>query len=104
MFERLEKAAAAPDFRGCPFVAAAVEVKSPEHPASLVARRSKDALTAFFQQEAERGGAEDPALLARQLTIVFDGSGARAVVQAQGLDGLALATAGALLDGAGIHP
>ncbi|MEU4222766.1 TetR/AcrR family transcriptional regulator [Nonomuraea sp. NPDC026600] len=104
VFERLEESAAAPDFRGCPFVAAAVEVKSPEHPASLVARRSKDALTAFFQQEAERGGAEDPALLARQLTVVFDGSSARAVVQAQGLDGLAVATAGALLDGAGIHP
>ena len=102
-FERLEEAAAAPDFRGCPFVAAAVEVKSPEHPASLVARRSKDALTAFFQQEAERGGAADPALLARQLTVVFDGAGARAVVQAQGLDGLAVAMAGALLDGAGIH-
>ncbi|MFI9847812.1 TetR/AcrR family transcriptional regulator [Nonomuraea sp. NPDC051941] len=103
VFERLEEAAAAPDFRGCPYVAAAVEVKSPEHPASLVARRSKDALTAFFQQEAERAGAKDPTLLARQLTIVFDGAGARAVVQAQGLDGLAVATVGALLDGAGIH-
>ncbi|MEU7860838.1 hypothetical protein [Nonomuraea sp. NPDC049141] len=43
-------------------------------------------------------------MLARQLTVVFDGSSARAVVQAQGLDGLAVATAGALLDGAGIHP
>ncbi|MBT2225423.1 TetR/AcrR family transcriptional regulator [Nonomuraea sp. NEAU-A123] len=104
VFERLEESAAAPDFRGCPFVATAVEVKSPEHPASLVARRSKDAMTAFFQQEAERGGAEDPALLARQLTVVFDGSSAWAVVQAQGLDGLAVATAGTLLDGAGIHP
>ncbi|MDR8412826.1 TetR/AcrR family transcriptional regulator [Nonomuraea sp. 3-1Str] len=102
VFERLEEAAAAPDFRGCPLVSAAVEVKSPEHPASVVARRRKDALTAFFQQEAERGGAEDPALLARQLTVVFDGSSARAVVQACGLDGLAVATASALLDGAGL--
>ncbi|MEV0150309.1 MULTISPECIES: TetR/AcrR family transcriptional regulator [unclassified Nonomuraea] len=102
VFERLEEAAAAPDFRGCPLVAAAVEVKSPEHPASVVARRGKDALTAFFQQEAERGGAENPALLARQLTIVFDGSSARAVVQACGLDGLAVATASVLLDAAGL--
>jgi AcrR family transcriptional regulator len=103
VFERLEESAAVPDFRGCPFVATAVEVKSPEHPASLVARRSKDALTAFFQQEAERGGAKDPVLLARQLTVVFDGASARAVVQAQGLDGLAVATASALLDSAGMH-
>ncbi|MFB4273092.1 TetR/AcrR family transcriptional regulator [Nonomuraea sp. GTA35] len=103
VFERLEESAAEPDFRGCPFVAAAVEVKSPEHPASLVARRNKDALTAFFRQEAERAGAADPALLARQLTVAFDGSSAQAVVQARGLDGLAVATAAALLDAAGLR-
>ncbi|MFB4302427.1 TetR/AcrR family transcriptional regulator [Actinomadura sp. NTSP31] len=102
VFERLEEAAAAPDFRGCPFLAAAVEVKSPEHPASQVARRCKDELTAFFQREAEHAGAEDPGLLARQLTVVFDGSSARAVVQGQGLDGLAIGTARALLDAAGV--
>ncbi|MFC7108576.1 hypothetical protein ACFQQB_54185 [Nonomuraea rubra] len=103
MFERLEESAAEPDFRGCPFVAAAVEVKSPEHPASLVARRNKDALTAFFRREAERAGAADPALLARQLTVAFDGASAQAVVQARGLDGLAVATAAALLDAAGLR-
>jgi AcrR family transcriptional regulator len=102
VFERFEELAAAPDFRGCPFVATAVELKSPEHPGSVVARRCKDALTAFFQQEAERGGAPDPALLARQLTVVFDGSSARAVVQARHLDGLAVTTATALLDSAGV--
>ncbi|PZG18235.1 TetR/AcrR family transcriptional regulator [Nonomuraea aridisoli] len=103
VFERLEAMAAAADYRGCPFVAAAVEVKSPEHPASLVARRAKDALTAFFQREAERGGAPDAVLLARQLTVVFDGCSARAVVQARPLDGLAVTTAAALLDGAGMR-
>ncbi|MGW3341681.1 TetR/AcrR family transcriptional regulator [Nonomuraea rubra] len=103
VFERLEESAAEPDFRGCPFVAAAVEVKSPEHPASLVARRNKDALTAFFRREAERAGAADPALLGRQLTVAFDGASAQAVVQARGLDGLAVATAAALLDAAGLR-
>src|SRR5882757_6818050 len=52
VFEQLENLSASPDYRGCPFVATAVELKDPEHPASLVARRSKDALTAFFQDEA----------------------------------------------------
>ncbi|MEV6014375.1 TetR/AcrR family transcriptional regulator [Streptomyces sp. NPDC051997] len=102
VFERLEEMAARPDFRGCPFVAVTAELKAPDHPASVVARRCKDALTAFFRQEAERGGAGDPELLARQLTVAFDGSGVRAVMQGQGLDGLALATATALLTGAGI--
>lgn len=102
VFERLEAAATSAEFRGCPYVATAVELKSPEHPASLVARRWKDALTAFFRTEAERGSAPDPETLARQLTVVFDGSSARAVVQAQGLDGLAVLTASALLDAAGL--
>ena len=103
VFERLEDLESVQGFRGCPFVAAAVQVKSPDHPASLVARRQKDALCSFFQHEAERGGAPDPAQLARQLTLVFDGASARSVVQAQGLDGLAVATAAALLDGAGVN-
>ena len=83
-------------------MATAVEVKSSAHPASQVARRHKDALTAHFQREAERAGAPDPVLLARQLTIVYDGSSARAVVQGEKLDGLALATARTLLDCAGM--
>ncbi len=102
VFRRLEDLSVDPSFRGCPFVAAAVELKSPDHPASRVARHSKDALTAFFQHEAELGGAPDPALLARQLTVAFDGSSTWSVIQAQGLDGLAVETARALLDAAGL--
>jgi len=69
VFERLEYLEPAQGFLGCPFVAAAVQLKSPEHPASVVARRQKDGLTSVFQHEAERGGAPDPAQLARQLTL-----------------------------------
>lgn len=102
VFECLEDLARSADYYGCPFVATAVELKAPEHPASIVARRWKDELTKFFHEEAERGGAQDPETLARQLTIVFDGAGARAVMQAEGLDGLAVLTAGTLLDAAGL--
>ena len=103
VFERLEDLAVSADFRGCPFVATAAELKSPEHPGRLVARTHKDALTSFFRQEAEDAGAADPTLLARQLTIVYDGATARAVVQADALGGLAVATASALLDHAGLR-
>ncbi len=102
VFEQLEHYSGGPEYLGCPCVATAVELKDPEHPAAVVARRFKDALTGFFQEEARRAGAPDPELLARQLTVVFDGSSARAVVQAQPLDGLAVATATVLLDAAGI--
>jgi AcrR family transcriptional regulator len=102
VFEQLESLSASPDYLGCPFVATAFELKDPEHPASVVARRFKDALTNFFRKEARRGNVQNPELLARQLTVVFDGSSSHAVIQAQNLGGLAVATATALLDSAGL--
>lgn len=102
VFERMEEIAATDDYRGCPFLAAQIELKDPEHPASVVARRSKQGLTDFFRAEAERGGAADPALLARQLTLIFDGASARAGIKAEVLDGLAVTTARAVLDAAGM--
>jgi AcrR family transcriptional regulator len=102
VFRRLEELSMAGGYRGCPFVATAVEVKSPDHPAAEVARRYKQNLTAFFRAQAERGAAPDPELLARQLTVAFDGSSAWAVVRAQPLDGLAVATAESLLAAAGM--
>jgi AcrR family transcriptional regulator len=102
VFERLEEVAGSPGYRGCPFVATAVELKDPEHPASLVARRAKLELTGFFREQAARGGATDPETLAAQLTIVFDGVSARAVVVGGAMNGLAVATATALLAAGGM--
>jgi AcrR family transcriptional regulator len=100
VFERLEEAASGAGFAGCPFVNTALELKDPAHPASIVARRFKQRLTDYFAEQAALGGATDPETLAKQLTVVFDGSTARAVVHATGLDGLSLLTAAALLDAA----
>lgn len=102
VFERVEQAALSPDYRGCPFLATQVELKDPEHPASVVAARGKQVLTDFFRAEAARGGAADPDLLARQLTLVFDGASARAGIGADTLEGLAVTTAAALIDAAGV--
>jgi AcrR family transcriptional regulator len=102
VFERLEKVSAEPDYRGCPYLAALVELKDPEHPASVVARAVKGRLTGAFRSLAELGGARDPELLARQLTLVFDGASARAGARVETLDGLAVATVTALLDAGGV--
>ena len=102
VFERLEEVALAPDYRGCPYLATQVELKNPGHPASLVAARAKQRLTDFFRAEAEQGGAADPDLLARRLTLVYDGASARAGIKADTLEGLAVTTAAALIDTAGV--
>jgi AcrR family transcriptional regulator len=101
VFERLEKVSAEPAYRGCPYLAALVELKDPEHPASVVARGAKEWLLGFFRTQAEEGGARDAEQLARQLMLVFDGAGARAGAGIETLDGLTTATVTALLDASG---
>ncbi|WP_171114844.1 MULTISPECIES: TetR/AcrR family transcriptional regulator [Streptomyces] len=103
VFQRLEKASVDADYHGCPYLAALVELKDPEHPASVVARAVKERLKAVFRTQAEAGGARDPELLARQLLLVFDGASARAGARVEALDdGLATETVSALLDAAGV--
>ncbi|WP_055711002.1 TetR/AcrR family transcriptional regulator [Streptomyces torulosus] len=103
VFEQVETQSGAPEFYGCPFLAAQIELKDPGHPASRVARQVKEKLTAFFRAEAERGGANDPGLLARQLSLVFDGGSARAGIGADELLGLLAPTVITLLDAAGVR-
>ncbi|RPF35416.1 TetR/AcrR family transcriptional regulator [Streptomyces sp. TLI_185] len=100
VFEQAESEARTPDFQGCRYLVAQIELKDPGHPASRVARRVKENLTAFFRAEAERGGASDPDLLARQLILVFDGASARAGIKADTPTGLLAPTVAVLLDAA----
>jgi AcrR family transcriptional regulator len=103
VFGRLEEEAGEPDFQGCRYLAAQIELKEQSHPASRMARRVKENLTAFFRAEAEQGGASDSDLLARQLSLVFDGASARAGVGADRLTGLVTHTVTTLLDAAGMR-
>jgi hypothetical protein len=102
VFRVLQERAAVPAYRGCPYLAVQVELKDESHAASKVAARVKRQLTTFFRDEAERGGAAKPDLLARQLTLVFDGASARAGIKADSLEGLVLPTVVTLLDAAGM--
>ncbi|MFG2792227.1 TetR/AcrR family transcriptional regulator [Streptomyces sp. NPDC048419] len=102
VFEQVESQSGAPEFLGCPFLAAQIELKDQSAPASRVAHGVKENLTAFFRAEAEQGGASDPSLLARQLSLVFDGGSARAGIGADKLTGLIAPTVITLLDAAGM--
>ncbi|MDT0473561.1 TetR/AcrR family transcriptional regulator [Streptomyces sp. DSM 41014] len=103
VFERAEALSTAPGYRGCPYLAALVELKDPAHPASAVAREAKQRLQDAFHVQAELGGADDPAFLARQLMLIFDGASARAGAGIETLPGLTATTAAALLDAGGMR-
>jgi len=102
VFTQVETHARHPDYRGCPYLAVQVELKSLDHPASKVARRVKESMREFFRREAVRGGARDPELLSRQLMLLFDGASVRAGIGADDLEGLLQPTVGALLDAGGL--
>jgi AcrR family transcriptional regulator len=104
LFERQDQMSELKDFRGCPFVNTATELKQPDHPGSVVARAFKQQMTDFFRTEATAAGIVDPATLAAQLTMVFDGASARAVVRAQPLEGVGVAMASAMLSASGLQP
>lgn len=103
VFQQLEKYAQSPDYMGCAYLAAQVELRDPRHPASITAARIKrEYLEAYFRGEAERGHATDPDLLTRQLAVLYDGASSRAGIGADDLQGLAVTTAETLLRAAGI--
>jgi AcrR family transcriptional regulator len=81
VFDALDQEADSPDFRGCPFLGAATELKDLDHPAVRVAREQKVALTEYFAEAVRAGGGNDPDLLALQLTLIFDGASAYSVVR-----------------------
>lgn len=103
VFEQLGRQAGEPDFHGCRYLSAEIELKDPSHPARKVAQRLKQDLAGFFRGEATQGGANDPDLLARQLVLVFDGASARAGIGADSLANLIRPTVDALLDAAGMR-
>ena len=68
----------------CPFIAAAVEIADPEHPARGLARKYKKSVTARLTETAREAGATDPELLGEQLALLLDGASAR--TQTRGTD------------------
>jgi AcrR family transcriptional regulator len=61
----------------CPYIAAAVEIPDPAHPARVLARDYKLAFAARLTEAAREAGASDPEQLGEQLALLLDGASAR---------------------------
>ena len=82
----------------CPYIAAAVELHDPHHPASEYARDYKTAIAARFTETAREAGAADPEQLGEQLALLLDGASARTRVLDRDSFSTAAAIAVALID------
>ena len=61
----------------CPFIAAAVEIHDPGHPARAYARAYEQAVAGRFTETARAAGATNPAQLGEELALLLDGAAAR---------------------------
>ena len=61
----------------CPYLAAAVELHDPQHPASQYARDYKIAIAARLTETAREAGATNPEQLGEQLALLLDGASVR---------------------------
>lgn len=84
----------------CPFIAAAVEIHDPDHPARLYARDYKKAFAARLTETAREAGATDPEQLGEQLALLLDGASARSRVLGTDTFATAGAMAAVLIDAA----
>jgi AcrR family transcriptional regulator len=82
IFDYLDGLIGHSDFRGCAFQRASAE-SPPDAPSAAVCQTSRGWTRQLFTDLARDAGAADPALLAQQLVLLYDG----AIVAAQ-LDGL----------------
>jgi AcrR family transcriptional regulator len=79
LFVAVEQAVSSEHFRGCPFANASAEIADGDHPAHAVIRQHNDRMRRWILGRARAAGARDPALLARQLMLVLDGTQAQAL-------------------------
>ncbi len=84
----------------CPFIAAAVEIRDPQHPARQYARDYKEAFAARLAETAREAGAAHPEQLGEQLALLLDGATARARVLNTETLATAAAIAAVLIDNA----
>ena len=84
----------------CPYIAAAVELHDPQHPASQYAREYKKAIAARLAETAREAGVADPEQLGEQLALLLDGAAARTRVLNTESFPTAAAIAAVLIDNA----
>ena len=84
----------------CPFIAAAVEIPDPGHPARVHARDYKKGFAARFAETAREAGATNPEQLGEQLALLLDGASARSRVLNTSTFTTAAAVAAVLIDNA----
>jgi AcrR family transcriptional regulator len=79
-FDRLESAAGGENFRGCPFVDAALSAPGPDRRIAAIAGRHKQDLAQALAGLAAQAGMHEPEEVGAAVALVIDGAAAQAAV------------------------
>jgi AcrR family transcriptional regulator len=74
LFDVVEMVIEKQDWHGCIFVNVTMEFPLPHDPVHQAAHQAKAAYEATVREIAERGGAAEPAVLARELCLIIEGA------------------------------
>jgi AcrR family transcriptional regulator len=81
LFEVLDDWFQRPDFRGCAFINAAVELTDPDHPARGAIMSHKRRSRELIERLARAAGADDPQEISDQLMLLMEGATITALVE-----------------------
>lgn len=81
VFDLLEEWFQAPDYRGCPLLAATFELGGQLNAARPYARAHHEAVRAYFRERLSEAGVAEPGQLALQLHLLLEGASVAALIQ-----------------------
>ena len=80
-FDVLREWYASPDFRGCPFINAVLEIADSSHPAHEVSIGVRESIRMQIKQLAEQSGVEDSESFSQQYLLLIGGASLMATIE-----------------------
>lgn len=80
-FDVLREWYASPDFRGCPFINAVLEIADASHPAHEVSVAVRESIRMQIKQLAEQAGIEDAESFSQQYLLLIGGASLMATIE-----------------------
>lgn len=80
-FDVLQGWYAEPDFRGCPFINAVLEIADASHPAHQVSINLREAIRTYIMQLAAEAGVRDPESFSQQYLLLIGGASLVATIE-----------------------
>ena len=80
-FDVLQGWYAKPDFRGCPFINAVLEIADASHPVHQVSVDLREAIRTYIMQLAAEAGVREPGSFSQQYLLLIGGASLMATIE-----------------------